>query len=127
MDGTVISDAVNLAARLEELTKNYGVSLLISNYTFEKLENPNYYAFRFIDRVKVKGKSNVVTVFEIFDADPPEIRQGKLITKAKFEEAMFFYSQGDVRDAAKLFEECLTKNPQDRVAQIYLERCQIRE
>jgi PAS domain S-box-containing protein len=127
MDGTVISDAVNLASRLEYLTKNYGVSLLISHYTFEKLENPNDYAFRFIDRVQVKGKSQIVTVFEIFDADPPEIRQGKLITKAKFEEAMFFYSQEDFRDAAKLFEECLNKNPQDRVAQIYLERCQIRE
>jgi PAS domain S-box-containing protein len=127
MDGTVISDAVNLAARLEELTKNYGVSLLISHYTFEKLENPNDYAFRFIDRVKVKGKSQVVTVFEIFDAELPEIREGKSLTKAKFEEAMLFYSQGGVRDAGKLFEECLTKNPQDRVAQIYLERCQIRE
>lgn len=124
MDGTVISDAVNLAARLEDLTKNYGVSLLISHYTFEKLKNPNDYAFRFIDRVKVKGKSQVVTVFEIFDADPPEIGQGKLITKAQFEEAMLFFSQGEIRDAAKLFEECLAKNPQDRVAQIYLERCQ---
>ncbi|NEP40513.1 MAG: PAS domain S-box protein [Okeania sp. SIO2H7] len=122
MDGTVISDAVNLASRLEELTKNYGVSLLISHYTFEKLENPNDYAFRFIDRVKVKGKSSVVTVFEIFDADPPELLQGKLMTKAKFEEAMFFFSQGDFQDAAKLFRDCLTQNPQDKVAQIYLER-----
>lgn len=124
MDGTVISDAVNLAARLEELTKNYGVSLLISNYTFEKLENPNYYAFRFIDRVKVKGKSNVVTVFEIFDADPPEVLEGKLMTKAKFEEAMLFYAQRNCQEAAKLFQECLIQNPQDPVAKIYLERCQ---
>ncbi|MDY6804783.1 MAG: adenylate/guanylate cyclase domain-containing protein [Cyanobacteriota bacterium] len=124
MDGTVISDAVNLAARLEELTKNYGVSLLISHYTFEKLENPNDYAFRFIDRVKVKGKSNFVTVFEIFDADPPEIVEGKLLTKAKFEEAMFFFSQRNCEEAAKLFQDCLTKNPQDPAAKIYLKRCQ---
>lgn len=124
MDGTVISDAVNLAARLEELTKNYGVSLLISHYTFEKLENPNDYAFRFIDRVKVKGKSNVVTVFEVFDADPPEIVEGKLLTKAKFEEAMLFFSQGNCQEAAKLFRDCLTQNSQDPVAKIYLKRCQ---
>lgn len=124
MDGTVISDAVNLAARLEELTKNYGVSLLISHYTFEKLENPNNYAFRFIDRVKVKGKSNFVTVFEIFDADPPENLEGKLLTKAKFEEAMFFFSQKNCLEAAKLFQDCLSLNPRDPVAKIYLERCQ---
>lgn len=124
MDGTVIGDAVNLAARLEELTKDYGVSLVISHHTFLCLHHPVEYCFRFIDQVKVKGKSELVSVFEIFDADPPELRAGKLLTKAMFEEALFLYTMNSFRDAAKLLQDCLKITPKDRVAQIYLERCQ---
>jgi PAS domain S-box-containing protein len=126
MDSTVISDAVNLASRLEELTKYYGVSLLISHHTFIYLNHPVEFAFRVIERLKVKGKSEVVAVFEIFDADPPEIREGKLITKSVFEEALFLYNAHSFKRAAQLFQECLDIIPNDKVAQIYLERCKQR-
>lgn len=124
MDGTVISDAVNLASRLEGVTKSYGVSLLISQHTFAHLHNPTDYCIRFIEQVKVKGKSQPVAVFEVFDADIPEIREGKLVTKTAFEEALMLYSRQFFNEAAKIFEDCLFKNPEDRVMQIYLERCQ---
>jgi hypothetical protein len=124
MDSTVISDAVNLASRLEGLTKKYGVSLLMSHYTFSQLEDVNQYAFRAIDRVQVKGKSAEVSVYEVFDADPPQLREGKLITKTAFEEALLLYNRHSFTYAARLFEEVLKLNPEDRVAQIYLERCQ---
>ena len=124
MDGTVIGDAVNLAARLEELTKDYGVSLVISHHTFLCLHHPVEYCFRFIDQVRVKGKSELVSVFEIFDADPPELRTGKLLTKAMFEQALFLYTINSFREAAKLLEDCLKITPRDTVAQIYLKRCQ---
>jgi class 3 adenylate cyclase len=124
MNGTVISDTVNLASRIEDLTKNYGVSLLISHHTFSQLEDVNQYAFRLIDRVQVKGKSAAVSVYEVFDADPPQIKERKLITKTAFEEALLLYNLRSVREAAKLFEEVLSLNPEDKVAQIYLYRCQ---
>jgi len=124
MDGTVISDAVNLAARLETLTKEYGVSLLISHHTFLQLDHPVGYAFRAIDRVKVKGKSEMVFVFEIFEVDPPELRRGKLATKSIFEQGLWRYHQDYFKEAAELFQHCLKINPRDRAAQIYLERCQ---
>jgi PAS domain S-box-containing protein len=124
MDSTVISDAVNLASRLEGLTKYYGVSLLISHHTFMRLQHPVEYAFRVIARVKVKGKSEMVAVFEIFEAEPPEIRQMKLATKPTFEKALFLYTLHSFREAAQLFQECLEITPWDKVAQIYLERCQ---
>ena len=123
MDGTVISDAVNLASRIESLTKEYGVSLLISHQTFASLENPNEYKIRLIERLKVKGKSEAVAVFEVFDGDPPPLRDAKLATTGIFERGVLFYYGSSFRKAADCFEECLEKNPQDRVAQIYLERC----
>ncbi len=124
MDSTVISDTVNLASRIEGLTKEYGVSLLISHHTFSQLEDANEYAFRLIDRVKVKGKSAAVSVYEVFDADAPKLRDGKLATKTAFEEALLLYYLHSFAEAAQLLEDCLRLNPEDTVAQIYLKRCQ---
>jgi len=127
MDGTAISDAVNLASRLEGLTKNYGVALLISEKTFLALNNPADYAIRRIDRVKVKGKSEQVIVYEVFDADAPEVKEGKLFTAAVFKQAIVLYNSGNLSEAAQLFSHCLHLNPGDKVAKIYLERCQQQE
>jgi class 3 adenylate cyclase/PAS domain-containing protein len=124
MDSTVISDTVNLASRIEGLTKDYGVSLLISHHTFSQLQDANQYAFRIIDRVKVKGKLAAVSVYEVFDADPPKIRDSKLVTKLAFEEGLLLYNLHRFAEAAQLFEDCLRLNPEDTIAQIYLERCQ---
>lgn len=124
MDSTVISDAVNLASRIEHITKDYGVSFLISHETFWRLNNANNYAIRSIEKLKVRGKSKMVSIFEIFDADPPHIRDAKLATKSRFEEAILLYNNRNLAQSEKLFTECLRENPHDRVIQIYLERCQ---
>ncbi len=123
MDSTVISDAVNLASRIESLTKKYGVSLLITQHTFQRLRNPADYAIRVIDQVQVKGKLETVTVYEVFDADLPEVKAGKLATLQVFAEAISLYNADAFNDAAVLFADCLRQNPWDQVAQFYLERC----
>ena len=123
MDGTVVSDAVNLASRIESLTKNYGVSLLITQQTFDRLTNPGDYAIRVIDKVQVKGKSEWVTVYEVFDADLAEVKAGKLATLQLFTEALSLYNMKSFRQAAGLFADCLRQNPGDKVAGTYLERC----
>jgi adenylate cyclase len=123
IDGTVISDAVNLASRLEGLTKDYGVPLLISYQTFIGLQDPERYHIRFIDLVQVKGKSDKVSVFEVFDADPPGLREAKLANKTQFETALVLYYQQEVAAAQQLLTGCLQENPEDKVAQIYWQRC----
>ncbi|WP_197047496.1 PAS domain S-box protein [Planktothrix serta] len=122
MDSTVISDAVNLASRIEGVTKYFGVPLLISEYTLKALKNPDLYAIRLMGRVNVKGKSEMVSVFEVFDADLPEIKAGKLATKTIFEEAVSFYNLQNYQEAIEKFEACLILNSTDRVAKFYLER-----
>lgn len=124
MDGTAIGDAVNLASRIEGLTKQYDVSLLISDRTFSRLKNPSHYGIRKIDTVKVKGKLELVTVYEVFDADPPDLKVSKLETKQDFETALYYYNQNSPEEAQELFERCLCQNPEDKVAQIYRDRTQ---
>ena len=121
MDSTVISDAVNLASRVETLTKEYGVSMLITQNTFIELND--FYDLRLIDRVTVKGKSQMVTVYEVFAADPPELRQKKLETKTLFEQALVLYNSDRCVEATRFFSGCLQINPTDNVAQIYMQRC----
>lgn len=78
MDGTVISDAVNMAHRVEGMTKVFGVALLITENSFERLRDPAQYNIRCIDRVLLKGKSEPVTVYEVFCSN----RSGPIIVGA---------------------------------------------
>jgi len=88
MEGTVISDAVNLASRLEGLTKLYGSSIIITEETLIKISDPTSYHYRFLDIVKVKGKKEAVYIFEIIDGDPEDIRELKAKTKDLFTQAI---------------------------------------
>jgi predicted ATPase/class 3 adenylate cyclase/GAF domain-containing protein/tRNA A-37 threonylcarbamoyl transferase component Bud32 len=123
MDGTAIGDAVNLGSRVEGLTKSYGASLLITYETWQSLKNPREYDLRFVDKVKAKGKTKEVGLFEVFSADPPDLRDAKNATKDQFEKAIMLYYMGNISEAARLFEECLTYHAGDRAALCYRDRC----
>jgi tagatose-1,6-bisphosphate aldolase len=98
--------------------------LLISQQTLSRLQHPRDYAIREVDRVKVKGKEEVVTVYEVFDADRSDIKEKKLATLQAYAEACSYYNLNAFTEAVKRFENCLQQNPDDRVVQIYLKRCQ---
>ena len=123
MESTVVSDAVNVAARIESMTKNYGVPLLISEHTYYGLDDASHHHTRFIDRVRVKGKTQPQSVFEVFDADPPELREAKQATMTMFGEALAHYHFKEIDRAQELLAECLRHVPGDTVAQVYYERC----
>ncbi len=123
MDGTVISDAVNLASRIEGMTKMYRVTLLISERTFRGLKDVNRFAVRLLDRVRVKGKTDPVTIYEVFSGDPPDVWEKKLATKRDFEQAIGLYQLKQFQAAKKLFEKCMLIYPGDRAAEFYIERC----
>jgi class 3 adenylate cyclase len=120
MEGTVISDAVNLTSRLEKLTKLYGASIVVSEDTLFSLERPASYNFRFLDKVKVKGKTHSVSVFEIFDGDVEEKISLKLQTRTDFEKGLLHYHSQEFREAITYFNNVLALNPEDRATQVYL-------
>jgi class 3 adenylate cyclase/DNA-binding response OmpR family regulator len=122
MESTVISDAVNLAARMEGLTKVYGAAIVVSEQTLFGVERPNQYNFRFLDKVQVKGKEEAVSVFEILDGNSAEVIELKLKTRTDFEMGLLHYHSQEFREAGKYFEQVYRHNPADEAAHLYLQR-----
>jgi two-component system sensor histidine kinase ChiS len=122
MEGTVISDAVNLAARLEGLSKIYGAPIIISGDLIFNLDNPAHYKFRFLDKVKVKGKEEAVSIFEILEGQPEEVVALKLQAQDNFERGLLHYHSQEFAEARERFQAALAINPNDMAIQLYLRR-----
>jgi len=93
---TVIGDGVNLASRVEGLTKNYGVNILITEFTVEKISDG--FIYREIEAVKVKGKDEAVLLFELM----PNSDMSKKV-KVLYDKALQTYKSGDFKEAQILF------------------------
>lgn len=122
MEGTVISDSVNLGSRIEGLTKIYGVKIAVSEKTFLSLDNANNYHFRFLDRVQVKGKKQAVSVYEVFDGDNDNMFELKFKTIELYDKGIENYYKKNFKEAKDYFLEVNRKNPDDKVSSIYLQR-----
>ena len=123
MEGTVISDAVNLASRIEGLTKIYGASILMSIETLFSLEDADKYLYRILDRVKVKGKEKNLTVVEILNGHSIAVFDLFKATKTQFEMGVSLYLTQDFHEAISCFTEIVSINPHDKAAELYLKRC----
>jgi len=122
MDTTVISDAVNLAARVENLTKIYQVPLIVTEETYSALHDPGTIEIRRIDRVLVQGKSQPVVLYEVLGADEPAGRAAKQRSLRDFEAGASCYEAREFDKAAAHFEKVLAEAPSDSVARVLLER-----
>jgi len=122
MQGAVVADAVNLAARVEGLNKMYGSYISLTDETFFGLKEPDKHRHRFIDKVRVKGREDPVTVYEVFGGDPEAIAGLKEQTKPLFESGLQLYYEKKFSEASVHFNRVLEKNPADLAARIYLKR-----
>lgn len=122
-DGTVISDAVNVASRIEGLTKLYHSKILVSEDVLLELQDDFPFSFIKIDMVKVKGKSIVFGIYEILDdLDSKEVELLSQ-TKLAFETGIECYMSQEFKEAKQLFEKVLAIYPKHSSANLYLDRC----
>lgn len=122
-DYSVIGDHVNLASRLEGLSKVYGVKMLISENTRNHLGSD--FTCRELDKVRVKGKEEPVRIYELLGKD--YFTKGTYAFVDSFEKGLACYRDRAFLKAIRYFEDTLSLKPGDCPSQLLIERCHILE
>ena len=114
LDYSANGDAVNVAARLEQLNKEFGTQILISEEVRASLKDP-FHVLR-IAEVRLKGKRNTINVYTVFDTPVAED------TRKWWDDAVAAYTAGDHERAARGFSN-ITDPRLKEAALYYLEQC----
>jgi class 3 adenylate cyclase len=129
MERTIIGDGVNLASRLESLTKYYSSSVLVSASVNGEVRSG--FTLRYLDLITVKGKSQPIAIFEVLDAQDAATKVFKTATMSEYMKGTSAYLAGNFKEAMKIFkklddrlEEERKKSPEcgDTMLKIYLQR-----
>lgn len=121
----VIGDPVNLAARIEGLTKQMAVPLLVGDETVRGLVRPGACLLRPVGRVVLVGRLEPVVVHEVFDADPPALRDAKAASLDRYRNACAAFYAREWAEARDGFEAVTRACPDDVAAFAYLQRCDV--
>ena len=122
MDYTIMGNAVNLAARLEGVNKQYDThGILISEYTKDQIGDG--FVTRPLSRVTVVGIPVPLRLFELLELKPDAAPEMLKMVEA-WESAIKAYENLNFNDAKKVFSAVYQNYPDDKVAKLYLERCE---
>ena len=104
------------------MTKYYKVPLIISSETEKML--PQIISRREIDEIEVKGKTNRVRIFEVFQWEPKKTRDKKIELSSVFKQALDLYRKNDLKGCLKLLKKYEKQLSDDPILQLYLKRCE---
>lgn len=119
---TALGDAVNLSSRLEGLNKDYGTHILVNESTYSAVKDSNF-VFRELDLIRVKGKLQPVTIYELLGRTQ-EIAEETNEILSRFAAARALYQARKWQEAQNAFQSILETNPTDGPSRTYWKRCQ---
>ena len=125
LQGTVIADAVNLASRIEGLTKILGAPIITTKEMIEKSSDKSKYFYRNLGIVKVRGRVQNVEIVEILNTISGNKFKNKIKTKKTFEKAVSLFIKKDFENASKFFDKVLQNDSSDKAAKYYSGRSEI--
>ncbi len=120
MDYTVIGDAVNLSSRLEQLTKQYGCDIIISQFTHDLCGDKVW--VRELDKVRVKGKQQAVSIYEVISDRSVDLDKNTTEFLDIYQAARQAYVERDFAQAIHLLERAQQMRPTDQPIEIHLDR-----
>ncbi len=120
MDSTVLGLAVNLAKRLEEVTRVLGVDMLITDQVAHKLPKGHGHQLRKLSEASLKGCSAPVGIIEVYDQDPPEVQHLKKRIGPLIEEGLELFKGGRLEAALSTFRVAQNIYPQDLPLQLLI-------
>jgi len=120
MDSTVLGLTVNLTKRLEEVTKTLHVDMIISDQVAKRLPDRNHYRLRDLGEAWVKGALTPLTLFEVYDQDPPEVRNLKDRVGCILTEGVGLVRTGHLEAALAKFQEAQSISPEDLPTRLLL-------
>lgn len=118
-----IGDNVNLGSRIQELTKTYGLKAIASEDTVNEL-NRRFHT-REIERVKVRGRTEDVTIYEIIADSDETLEEEKAEFLNIYRNALSLYRSGDLHQSLQLFNKCLKINSDDKPSKLFVEKITI--
>lgn len=120
MDATTISDSVNIASRLESLTKHYRAGIILSDDCVKQMGDKNIFYLRYLGLVQLKGKNQALHIHECFsDNDEIEIVK-KQNSLSAFNEGINHYINSSFDNAVKTFVLITEVHPEDNTATFFL-------
>lgn len=120
LDTTVIGDAVNVSARLEDMTRELNTNLIVSADLVEKLSDPGAFRLRCVGTLPLRGKTQGLRIFEEFSNDAPALAELKTRHRATFEQVVEAAERGDREAARQLAAAYLGLVPEDAAAGYYV-------
>jgi adenylate cyclase len=119
MDATTISDSVNIASRLESLTKHYSVNIILSESSLKQIERKEGFHLRSLGLVQLKGKREAVEIHECFNSNALPDMEKKLNTLAAFNEGVSFFLNKSFHEANLAFKKVVDVDPGDHTAKFF--------
>jgi adenylate cyclase len=122
----VVGDSVNLASRMEGLTKHFGSTLVLGAATRERITAPDQFAMRSLGSVAVEGWTAGMEMFECVACYPETLQKQIMTIHDVYSDGLAAYRAGRWAQAQNLFERCVDACEQDVVAKGFIRRCRDR-